>query len=98
MWAHRWEHDKNPELLFRALEELREVGCEFVVSVLGERGPRVPPVFGAATKEALATRILHWDYIESKEKFLGVLRDADVAISTARCAISRPSLVCRMSH
>ena len=84
VWAHRWEHDKNPELFFRVLTELHTCGCEFMVSVLGERGAHVPAVFGASTQEALATHLVHWGYVEGKDKFWEILCNADVAISTAR--------------
>lgn len=33
VWAHRWEHDKNPEAFFEALKSIE---ADFEISVLGE--------------------------------------------------------------
>ena len=84
VWAHRWEHDKNPESLFRVLEELHQSGCRFMVSVLGERSVHAPDVFSEATRQKIGAHIKHWGYVESKEKFWEILRHADVTLSTAR--------------
>ena len=35
-------------------------------------------------KDALGTHIRHWGYVASKEEFLKILGEADVALSTAR--------------
>eukprot|EP00002_Diphylleia_rotans_P014532 TRINITY_DN2833_c0_g1_i6.p1 TRINITY_DN2833_c0_g1~~TRINITY_DN2833_c0_g1_i6.p1 ORF type:complete len:270 (-),score=44.55 TRINITY_DN2833_c0_g1_i6:159-968(-) len=35
VWPHRWEHDKNPQLLFDVLFSLLESHVRFLVSILG---------------------------------------------------------------
>lgn len=37
LWAARWEHDKNPEDFFAAVERLVNSGLEFRMSVIGEQ-------------------------------------------------------------
>jgi len=45
VWAHRWEHDKGPDLFFHTLYHLADQGLQFKVSVLGERFSEVPGDF-----------------------------------------------------
>ena len=83
LWNHRWEHDKDPESFFAALERLADEGLAFDVAVLGESFERRPEVFGRA-RERLADRIAVWGYRESREEYVAELARADVAVSTAR--------------
>ncbi|EDO37411.1 predicted protein [Nematostella vectensis] len=83
VWSHRWEHDKDPELFFQTLFHLIEEGLSFNVSVLGEGFSQTPDVFHKA-RPLLGERVLHWGYQESRSKYLEILKDADVAVSTAK--------------
>jgi glycosyltransferase involved in cell wall biosynthesis len=83
VWAHRWEHDKNPEMLFRVLLELKEKGLLFVVSILGESFSESPDVFRVARERLGAEYIRHWGFLTSRREYLSVLLSADVAVSTA---------------
>eukprot|EP00501_MAST-03F_sp_TOSAG23-6_P000573 GSMAST32.ASY1.ANO1.594.1 assembled CDS len=82
VWAHRWEFDKNPDLLFRVLLELKDKGFFFFISILGESFKETPEIFKSA-REKLNNHVLHWGYLPSRKEYLNVLRDADVALSTA---------------
>jgi len=82
LWTARWEHDKNPEGFFAALELLRERDVAFHLSVLGQSFRERPAVFEEA-RVKFADRILHWGYLEQRSDFEAVLAEADVWVSTA---------------
>lgn len=82
LWAARWEHDKNPELFFDALDILESRGVDYRISVIGEHFRESPPVFAQA-HERYAARIDRWGFQDSQEAYEAALLDADVAVSTA---------------
>ena len=79
VWAHRWEHDKNPSAFFRQLETIKS---PFILSVLGECYEEKPQVFEDA-KEKFQDKIVNFGFLPSKEDFYKVLESADIAVSTA---------------
>lgn len=83
VWAHRWEHDKNPEELFEVLFRLHGEFLPFKISILGQEYTDIPEIFHEA-KTKLSSRILNWGYQPTKEDYWKVLTSADVAISTAK--------------
>ena len=82
IWAHRWEHDKNPEDFFNVLFQLMKEEVPFYVSVLGQSFTDNPDIFSTA-KEMLKDHIINWGYLDSKEDYKKLLINADLAISTA---------------
>jgi len=82
LWAARWEHDKNPEAFFAALDRLLDEAVEFRVSVIGEQFSESPPVFGRA-RQRLGDRIERWGFQANRHEYEAALRDADVLVSTA---------------
>eukprot|EP00794_Sanderia_malayensis_P003340 gene3340-3829_t len=82
VWAHRWEHDKDPLTFFETLFTLKNEGLDFKVSVLGQGFTDMPDIFEKAKVE-LNERISYWGFQETKDDFLRVLKESDVAISTA---------------
>ena len=83
VWPHRWEHDKGPESMFRVLKELHEKGCRFHISILGESYGEIPSVFESGKKALGDAHVRHFGFVESKEKYLDILSDADIVLSTA---------------
>ncbi|XP_066273054.1 tRNA-queuosine alpha-mannosyltransferase-like [Branchiostoma lanceolatum] len=82
VWPHRWEHDKNPDLFFHTLFQLKEEGCSFMVSVLGQEYTDVPEIFAEAA-EKLEGQIHQWGHLAAKEDYYRLLHQADVVVSTA---------------
>ena len=82
LWAARWEHDKNPKLLFDALTRLRSAGIDFRISVVGEQFRDAPEIFAQA-KERFRDHIDRWGYQKTRGKYEAALHVADVIVSTA---------------
>jgi glycosyltransferase involved in cell wall biosynthesis len=82
LWAARWEHDKNPEDFFEALEILKAKNVPFRVSVIGQSFRDRPKVFGQARRR-FQDHIDLWGYQRSRDGYERVLCGADVVVSTA---------------
>lgn len=78
----RWEHDKNPQDFFSALELLQTSEFDFRLSVIGESFGEIPEVFNSA-KIRFSERIDRWGYQPSRQEYEAALLDADVIVSTA---------------
>ncbi len=80
IWNHRWEWDKQPERLLRALQELKEEGATFRLAMLGSGGGRDKRFTQERT--GLSDRLLHWGEAEptTYRKLLGL---AGVGVSCA---------------
>ena len=82
LWAARWEHDKNPEDFFAAVDALADRGANFRLSVIGEQFRDVPAVFARARRRH-AGRIDQWGYLDGRQAYRTALGQADVIVSTA---------------
>ncbi|GLR17772.1 glycosyl transferase family 1 [Portibacter lacus] len=82
LWNHRWEYDKNPNLFFNTLIELKNEGYKFELIVLGRSYPREPDIFKTAQTQ-LATEIIHWGYAESFSDYARLLWAADIVPITS---------------
>jgi glycosyltransferase involved in cell wall biosynthesis len=82
LWAARWEHDKNPEEFFNAIECLKDRRIPFRISVIGEQFREIPEVFAWA-RQQFAAHIDRWGYQQDRAEYEAALREADVFVSTA---------------
>jgi glycosyltransferase involved in cell wall biosynthesis len=82
VWAARWEHDKNPELFFKALRILKMRKVKFRISVMGEQFRQIPEVFTTARQE-FANHIDRWGYQQERRDYENALLEADIFVSTA---------------
>lgn len=82
LWSARWEHDKNPELFFEALDILKSRNVPFRLSVLGEQFRDSPVVFGQA-RERFHEHIQRWGFQADRADYTRALGEADVVVSTA---------------
>lgn len=81
VWPHRWEHDKNPELLSATLQKLDAANIDFVVSIIGERSTVIPTCF-VELQEKLGKKLHRFGYL-TRDEYFECLCDADIVVSTA---------------
>ena len=77
LWNHRWEYDKNPDVFFDTLIQLKNEGVTFRLIILGESYKSSPSIFKKAKKE-LANEIIHFGFAENFEKYATLLWQADI--------------------
>lgn len=82
VWNHRWEFDKGPELLLRAVRAMADCSASVHVSILGQSFRTRPPLFDEIAS-TLGDRLQHFGPIEDRREYWRVLSTADVALSTA---------------
>lgn len=82
VWNHRWEHDKNPEAFFSALEAVSDGGSAFRLIVLGQEFLNSPVCFRLA-RERFRERIVHFGYAPSRAGYAALLAKGDIIVSTA---------------
>lgn len=82
VWNHRWEHDKNPESFFHALQQLEQRGIDFRLIVLGQSFPASPACFAHGEKK-LQEKILHYGFVPSYAKYSKLLSQGDIVVSTS---------------
>jgi glycosyltransferase involved in cell wall biosynthesis len=81
LWNHRWEYDKNPDAFVAAVDALAADGLPFRLAIAGQRFTNVPPALDGA-RVRHAGRLVHFG-TASPDDYLGLLRRADVVVSTA---------------
>lgn len=81
LWNQRWDHDKNPGAVFRALVKMAESGLEFRFALAGEN-QRVDPQEFAWVQEQLGSRVVHVGHAPRTE-YESLLLRADVVVSAA---------------
>ncbi|MGD9215579.1 MAG: DUF3524 domain-containing protein [Desulfobacteraceae bacterium] len=82
IWNHRWEHDKNPEAFFRALETMIQKGIEFRVALMGEAYARMPSAFEKAPHK-LGRHLVQYGHLPQRRDYFQWLDRGHVIISTA---------------
>jgi glycosyltransferase involved in cell wall biosynthesis len=82
VWNQRWEYDKDPETMLRALYALADEGLRFRVALAGENFRVTPAEFDQA-RARLGDRLEHYGYAEDEAEYAGLLQRADIVLSTA---------------
>jgi glycosyltransferase involved in cell wall biosynthesis len=82
LWNQRWEYDKDPETMLRALVALADEGLRFRVALAGENFRVTPEEFNQA-RSRLGDRLEHYGYAESEAEYAGLLHGAGIVLSTA---------------
>ncbi|XP_017050857.1 glycosyltransferase-like domain-containing protein 1-like [Drosophila ficusphila] len=81
IWPHRWEHDKNPNLLVEALLELNNRNVDFKVTICGENYKEIPKAF-ENIQEHLGDKLVNFGHL-NREDYMETLITGDIVISTA---------------
>ena len=81
IWNHRWEHDKNPDMFFEALSNLKKRNMPFRVAILGQSFRDVPEIFEKG-RQRLQGNIVHYGFAP-RDRYLGWLHAGSVVVSTA---------------
>lgn len=81
IWPHRWEHDKNPQLLMEVVMELHKRQVDFRVSILGESFNAIPDCFDNIQAK-LGDKLVNFGYLSIQDYFK-TLVTGDIVISTA---------------
>ncbi|MGC8779360.1 MAG: tRNA-queuosine alpha-mannosyltransferase domain-containing protein [Anaerolineae bacterium] len=82
LWNQRWEYDKDPATMLRALYALADEGAAFRVALAGANF-RVQPTEFEEARQRLAGRLVHYGYVESPADYARLLWEADIVLSTA---------------
>lgn len=82
LWNQRWEHDKDPPAFFTALAEVADRETPFRLALCGENFRQQPAEF-QRVRTLLGDRIVQFGLAEAA-RYLELLREADVVVSTAR--------------
>jgi len=84
LWNHRWEYDKGPDRLLRALERLLPRDLPLTVHVVGQQFRQSPPEF-----EDIRTLLVNygalgqWGYVSSRNAYRQLLESCHLVLSTA---------------
>lgn len=82
LWNHRWEWDKNPDLLLEIVNQLKSHQVAFQLIITGQHFRKIPPAL-TKLKDHHADVILHVGYVETKADYREWLSKADIVLSTA---------------
>jgi glycosyltransferase involved in cell wall biosynthesis len=82
LWNQRWEYDKDPGTMLRALYALAEMGVQYRVALAGENFRVLPGEFSEA-RERLGGRLVHYGYAADAGEYAHLLWQADLVLSTA---------------
>ncbi len=81
LWNQRWEHDKNPAGMIRAIDAVLATGRTIRVALAGENFRNSPEEFLAARRR-WADVLVHFGWAE-EEDYRRLLSEADIVLSTA---------------
>ena len=83
LWNHRWEYDKNPELFFKTLIELKSKNYDFDLIIAGEKYKKYPKIFDEAKSE-LEDQIIHFGFARDSKEYKELLLKSDILPVTSK--------------
>ena len=82
LFAHRWEHDKDPRAFLEATREACSRGAELELVLLGQSYGERPPGVDALLS-TLEGVIAHHGHLDERADYAAILGTVDLAVSTA---------------
>jgi len=83
-WNHRWEYDKGPERLYRALKRVFPCSVSMKCHIVGQQFRQSPHVFESIRQLLEEHSALgEWGYVESQHAYRQLLCRSRVVVSTA---------------
>ncbi len=82
LWNHRWEYDKNPNLFFDILSQLKNQQLKFKLVVLGEEFDTEMNIFTQA-REQFSDEILQFGFCDKFEDYAHWLWKSDYLLVTS---------------
>ena len=82
VWNHRWEYDKNPELLEAFLSEMTNRKMPFKISIVGQQFRKKPEIF-ERIKTKFEENIEAWGFVDKRQNYEAVLDESHFVLSTA---------------
>lgn len=82
LWTGRFEHDKGGEALWHTLSELESLGLDYELAMTGQQFRSSPAIFSRIETE-FSRRLVQFGYLPDIADYRGLLRGADVVLSTA---------------
>lgn len=97
LWNHRWEFDKAPEFLFKALTDLKTHDLDFSLILTGPQFDSKPPQLEMILNH-FKTNIIHQGYAEQRSDYLDLLRKSDFVIHSPKQEYFGISVLEAMAH
>ncbi len=82
LWVGRFEHDKGVEALLAVARDLQHSGIDWELAVNGQQFRQVPDALDVLRRE-FGSRLVHVGYMPEEQRYHGLLRGADIVLSTA---------------
>lgn len=82
LWNHRWEWDKQPELLLTFLKKLQQSDLGFQLIITGQKFRRIPEAM-STLQSTFKKELRHFGFVESRADYEALLQQSDIVVSTA---------------
>ncbi len=82
LWNHRWEWDKNPELLLAITTLLEVNNINFKLFITGQQFRQIPDAL-LQLKDLFPHRIQHSGFIADDDQYLALVNQCHIVLSTA---------------
>lgn len=82
LWNHRWEWDKQPELLHEVLRLVCKQSRPITFSITGQSFRSTPDALNAISSQ-YSSKLTHFGFIQQRSEYERILLQSDVVLSTA---------------